>query len=194
MKVFKNKSNKGFTLIELMIVISIIAFLSSIILVSVKDVREKSQISVFRSEMNQIITALELYKTSTGKYPYEDTLSSPGRSYHFLYNNNNTQSISLGGTSLSTILTPSYINKLPTIPNIYPGALSVWTYVSNFGASAGWQFVSCDGVTVPKIAIYVSSAHPKYLNAVSDWSSTYTSWNGINSWVLMPNTKCYSPK
>jgi len=64
---------KGFTLVELMVVISIISALSSVILTATQQSREKAQISKFIQEMNQLYQAVELYKSNKNVYP--DSLS-----------------------------------------------------------------------------------------------------------------------
>lgn len=64
----KNKS-KGFTLIELMVVISIIALLSSIVLASIRTARQRADNTKIVSEMKSLQTALELYKARFGIYP-----------------------------------------------------------------------------------------------------------------------------
>ena len=92
MKTLKN--NKGFTLIELLVVISIIGLLSSIVLASVKDARDKSSVTKFRSEMNQTINALELYRSTNGKYPYEDAPVAGGSILNANRYNDNTESAS----------------------------------------------------------------------------------------------------
>jgi general secretion pathway protein G len=67
MKNLKYRLSKGFTLIELMVVISIISLLSSIVLASVKEVREKARATKFRAEVDQFINALELYRADNKK-------------------------------------------------------------------------------------------------------------------------------
>jgi type II secretion system protein G len=59
----------GFTLIELLVVIAIISLLSSVILASLKDARDKAKMSAFRQEVYQFINALELYRVDNGSYP-----------------------------------------------------------------------------------------------------------------------------
>lgn len=61
----------GFTLIELLVVISIIGLLSSIVLTSVNSARSKARNVREKSDVKQIITALELARDNspTDQYP-----------------------------------------------------------------------------------------------------------------------------
>ena len=64
-------NKKGFTLVELLVVISIISLLSSLILAAVVSAKEKAKISGFVQNLQQFQIALENYKSSTGAYPGE---------------------------------------------------------------------------------------------------------------------------
>lgn len=61
----------GFTLVELLVVISIIGLLSSIVLTSVNSARSKARNVREKSDVKQIITALELARSNspTDQYP-----------------------------------------------------------------------------------------------------------------------------
>ncbi|MDO8511680.1 MAG: type II secretion system protein [bacterium] len=74
----KNKNKKGFTLIELMVVIGIIGILSSLILVSLNLARSRARDGQRRNDIKQIMTALELYYASNGEYP--NTSNGVGKS------------------------------------------------------------------------------------------------------------------
>ena len=67
------KTKKGFTLIELLVVIAIIGLLSSIVLASVNDAREKAQWRAFDQELLQFKTAAWLYMTTNDRWPVENT-------------------------------------------------------------------------------------------------------------------------
>ena len=64
-----NIRQKGFTLIELLVVIAIIGILSSVVLASLNDARQKSRDARRVSDINQLKLALELYYDSNGNYP-----------------------------------------------------------------------------------------------------------------------------
>jgi len=66
---FKALCSRGFTLVELMIVIAIIALLSGIILTSVTGSKAKSRDAARISDVNQIQLALEQYFDRCGQYP-----------------------------------------------------------------------------------------------------------------------------
>ena len=61
--------NKGFTLIELLVVIGIIGILSSIVLTTLTDARAKARDTKWLSELQQIRTAMTIYKNDTSSYP-----------------------------------------------------------------------------------------------------------------------------
>jgi prepilin-type N-terminal cleavage/methylation domain-containing protein len=58
---FKLPQRRGFTLVELLVVVSIIALLISILLPSLKRAREQSKLVVCKSNLHQIGTGIQLY-------------------------------------------------------------------------------------------------------------------------------------
>ena len=60
---------KGFTLIEILIVIGIIGVLASVILGNVNTAREKGMTAKVKSELRNIRTAIALLADDTGKWP-----------------------------------------------------------------------------------------------------------------------------
>ena len=65
----KNLIKKGFTLVELLVVISIIGLLSTIAIVSLGSARAKSRDTKRIADMKQVSTALEQYYSDQGGYP-----------------------------------------------------------------------------------------------------------------------------
>lgn len=66
---FMNKQNQGFTLIEVVIVITIIGILAVVVLAALGESRAKSRNAAVVSQMYEYQKALELYYTDTGAYP-----------------------------------------------------------------------------------------------------------------------------
>lgn len=61
--------SRGFTLIEILVVIAIIGILVSAITINFSSSRENTRNEVLRSEMKEVQLALELYKAQYGEYP-----------------------------------------------------------------------------------------------------------------------------
>ena len=71
-----NKQAQGFTLIELMIVVTIVAVLAAVAIPSYSDYVLKSRRSEAFQALNQVVNAMEKYKLSQNSYPADiDTLN-----------------------------------------------------------------------------------------------------------------------
>jgi general secretion pathway protein G len=66
------KKQEGFTLVELMIVIIILAILTAIAVPSYMVLRDRARVAAAQSEMKNIATALEMYNADQDKYPEGD--------------------------------------------------------------------------------------------------------------------------
>lgn len=74
--IFNSKRrNRGFTLIELLIVIVIIGILSSFLLANYIGIRQRARDGVRKSDLRQIQSALELYRSDKGVYPTVPSLT-----------------------------------------------------------------------------------------------------------------------
>ncbi len=65
----QERSSRGFTLIELLVVIAIIGLLSSVVLASLNRARSKARDARRIQDIKQLMTALELYYDTNGRYP-----------------------------------------------------------------------------------------------------------------------------
>ncbi len=65
----RNKGRKGFTLIELMIVIAIIIILAAIAIPNYLRMTERAKKAALESDLKSLATALETFHTDWGQYP-----------------------------------------------------------------------------------------------------------------------------
>ncbi len=104
---------RGFTLIELMIVISIIAILAAILVPNFVRARAMGQLTACKSNLRNIATATEMYSVDNGaKYP--DALAK---------------------------VTPNYLKTMPECPvagsDTYTGSFASTTEPDNFEVACG---------------------------------------------------------
>ena len=69
MKKIRNNFVRGFTLIELLVVIAIIGILSGIVLVNLRSSQTKARDARRMSDVNALVTALNLYYSDNKAYP-----------------------------------------------------------------------------------------------------------------------------
>lgn len=60
---------RGFTLVELLVAISIIGVILSISFFGIQNARKSSRDAKRKSDLESVRSALEMYKADTGKYP-----------------------------------------------------------------------------------------------------------------------------
>ena len=100
----KTREARGFTLIELLIVIAIIAVLAAIVLVSLGTAQQKARDSKRTGDLEQVVKALELYRSNNGVYP-----PNGGTTYGGCTSANCL-------TVLTDDLVPDYMPSIPTDP------------------------------------------------------------------------------
>ena len=106
MKAGSIPTQKGFSLIELLVVITIIALLTGVIASSVSGPRGKARDSQRVSDLGQLQLALSLYVDRCGQYP---TSVLAGSTYVINIASSCT-------TSTGTVTMGTYINAIPTPP------------------------------------------------------------------------------
>lgn len=100
----KETSQKGFTLIEMIVVVAIIGILTTIVLAALNQARAKARDADRYADLKQVQLALEIYRDVHGEYP--DT----GGEWQSICNGDYTNS---GADGYIPNLAPQYIPVLP---------------------------------------------------------------------------------
>jgi len=128
--------SKGFTIIELIVVIAIIAILAAITIFSVNKFQAKARDAVRKGSINEIQKALEMYYAVNSSYPNSGWACS----------NNLDTDCANKWVALQTALEP-YLSKLPVDPineNIrmpYSNVLAYGYYSSGYGCPGQWYLL-----------------------------------------------------
>lgn len=72
---FKTAKSRGFTIVELLIVIVVIGILAGLVVVTYNGIQQKARDTERKTDINALHGQLEAYQAQNGKYPF---LGSPG--------------------------------------------------------------------------------------------------------------------
>jgi prepilin-type N-terminal cleavage/methylation domain-containing protein len=114
---YKKRVNKGFTLLEILLVIATIGILAAIVLVAINPNRQLAQVrnAQRRSDINTIYKALEQYLIDTGNYP-----NSVNSNFKEICNTGTEQvggATDCSGKADLRSLVPTYLAAIPTASN-----------------------------------------------------------------------------
>jgi prepilin-type N-terminal cleavage/methylation domain-containing protein len=116
------QTSRGFTIVELLIVIVIIAILAVIAIVAYSNIRDRALFSREQSDLKTLTKALALYKVDHDAYPITDDLD--GCTYDWCGWDQAT------GDSFIPGLVPQYISATPQMPSNLP-IKDTYLYQSN---------------------------------------------------------------
>lgn len=125
-------SSKGFTVLELLVVITVIAILATIVIVSYSGIQERARDSERDSHVTQLKIALEKYFADNSQYP----------------------ACGADGTScnISGLATPlaDYIEEIPHDPRVDPDSLQDYKYVRGSTGSGNSYGIKVDYEAKPE--------------------------------------------
>ncbi|NCN12103.1 type II secretion system protein [Candidatus Kaiserbacteria bacterium] len=102
---------KGFTLIEMLVVISIIGILSAVLYASFGEARVTARNRSLQAEIREVQLSLELYKAQNGRYP--EVPSSPCGSDTFVGRKADSTNAACVTAYIANLI-PDYISELPS--------------------------------------------------------------------------------
>lgn len=108
----------GFTIVELLIVIVVIAILAAITIVAYNGIQQRARDSDRTADITAVQKALELYRVDNGNYP---SVGTDNTGYNL--------------STLAAALIPTYISSLPNDPNT---SLTNYQYVRGSVASGSY--------------------------------------------------------
>lgn len=118
-------ARKGFTLIEILIVVGIIGLLASIVLVGLAPAQRRGRDARRLADLKQVQNALELYYNKCGYYPGTAQLDTPCASNPAAISSWSDLTSALTGSSLG-------VNQIPNDPS----AGGTYYYATNSGNTA----------------------------------------------------------
>ncbi len=77
----RNHENKGFTLIEMLVVIAIITILVAIMVPTIQSSRHQARMTECQTNMSTLVSALREYHRRHGRYPARPAFNSEAREY-----------------------------------------------------------------------------------------------------------------
>jgi prepilin-type N-terminal cleavage/methylation domain-containing protein len=117
------KISAGFTLVEIIVVVSIVAILSAIIYANFSQGSAQSRDAKRKSDLRNLQTAIELYKTENGRYP-------AGCNGVNIWSGHSGSHACAAGSQYIVDLAPKYIKTLPRDPKLN-GVESGYMYLTN---------------------------------------------------------------
>lgn len=177
--------NKGFTIVELLIVIVVIAILAAISIVAYNGIQSRARDNTRLSDIKAIQKALELYKVDNGTYPQTDITDYSGTcgygadGYSYTYPVNNTW--------MKKLVDGKYLASVPRPPSNSCASFYQYLYIPSPGTSyncpsrtKGYYVLivgGADGSTFPSDASSTAStAWRPCSGATAGWGGDSKTW------------------
>lgn len=147
------RAARGFTLIELLVAISIVAILAAVGLVVYSGTQKTARISKRVQDLQSIRTAIELFKSSTGKYPIS------AATY-----------VCVKDLTSANSLTPNYMAVIPDDPS---GTSYCYEYFSDTNGNE-YKLRTNISLPTPEMGTAQYSQQPSLLDPARDGNTTNT--------------------
>ena len=159
----KHKQQSGFTIVELLIVIVVIAILAAISIVAYNGIQQRARDTERMSELTSLQKALELYHADNDAYPLCGATGP-----------NSTNALGSGAVTscLTDDLVPKYIQSIPTDP------INSSSYIYRYGT----------GYKKNSAISYSTNTSDNYILGVKQESSSgpyYGGWGATDLTLLL---------
>ncbi len=170
----KSPGARGFTIVELLIVIVVIAILAAISVVAYNGVQDRSRNSHTRSVVASWVKALEMYRVDHGKYPdaYDSCLGEASAyPWDFAGSSSGSNQCRYAASSYYTVMKS---NLVTTMKPYFNGGSLPTPDVSTIGTSANWARGAVYSVSSP-----TAEGRPLAVSYVSHGDGSCSSVSGL---------------
>lgn len=177
-----SQKNKGFTVVELLVSISIIGILSTIVFASFSQAQKKARITKRVSDLKQMQVALAYYYAVNKSYPNSNGVWI-------------TECVEFNGTGNNVIpgLVPNYISRIPVDPKSAPVHAVAPIYRPAW--SDCYLYMSYNGLDYAFVAHSISefsqadyNSQPQLVDPARDGGSNSSIVDGSGIWAWKVNS------
>ncbi len=161
---------KGFTILELLVVIVIIGIIASMTFVALNGVRAKARDAKRISDIRQVQSALEIYKNDNGVYPPAGSVVSG-------------QPLVANGQT--------YMTKVPSSPNVPDGSCSSDTYSYGTSDQTNYTLNFCLGGAVNSAGPAACEARPGNPCYIFQCGTDTVTYDGKTYNTVLIGTQCW---
>lgn len=165
----KKNQTPGFTIVELLIVIVVIAILAAISIVAYNGIQQRAKDSQRKSDITAITKALELYYIDNGRYPAGSGSTTINASW--------STTADASWQNLATALAP-YSAKLPTDPISTAGAAVTSGTGYNYAYYSNTSTFCDAGVRKMYILVYRLEGAPREDTFIGNCTGSQQLWYG----------------
>jgi prepilin-type N-terminal cleavage/methylation domain-containing protein len=173
------KANKGFTLLEVAVVLAVIAILAAILTPIVTSYIDQARVTRASNDVKKIAEAINLFKRDTGTYPGYNIASEAAAGSALSYGTNGLSGCLLTGSSVTGTVNSSGVASLGAWSCANAGLLETYLNLNSLGFTAADNSVGGKTSFRGPYLDGLSGSDPwgnRYAVNSSNFSASATSW------------------